>query len=358
MFNSTRLSAVAMMTMLLAPCVQAQNVDGFDPLPGANPIAVAIQPDGKILLGGDFADIAGTVRGRIARLNVDGSLDASFGDPQADFEVKAIAVQPDGKILIGGAFDQVGGQPRHDLARLNVDGSLDTGFADPDLHNGAASGTVWSIALQPDGRILIAGDFTQIGATAQSYLARLNANGALDTDFADPQLCCNVAHSVAVQADDKVLVAGYFSQAGGASHFYLARYSAAGILDAAFPTSAPPGPIGGGMTLGADGSIYVAGGYLTTDQMNTRLVSKLSADGALVTSPASFAATRVCHVSSGRHGDSRANRLTVRFGSLGSPNSRNSEPEMSARNRAVVGSWPRSSSDPPNAKSRPRARFT
>ncbi|MGA9421325.1 MAG: hypothetical protein WBW61_03120, partial [Rhodanobacteraceae bacterium] len=188
----------------------------------------------------------------------------------------------DGRILIGGAFDQAGGQPRHDLARLNADGSLDTSFFDPDLHNGAASGTVWSIALQPDGKVVIAGDFTEIGATAQSYLARLSAAGARDTGFADPQLCCLPARSVALQADGKILVAGSFSHAGGATHFYLARYSTSGSLDTAFPADEPPGPIGSGIAVGADGSIYVDGGYLTTDNMNTRLVSKLSANGALV----------------------------------------------------------------------------
>lgn len=280
---SRSILVAALFTIALsATCAHAQSIDSFNPLPSANPIAVAIQPDSKILLGGDFFDIAGTTRGGVARLNVDGSLDPSFGDPNADNEVRAIAAQLDGKILIGGSFDHVGGQPRHDLARLNADGSLDTSFADPALNNGAASGTVWSIALQPDGKILIAGDFTNIGATAQSYLARLSTTGALDTTFADPQLCCLPARNIALQADGKVLVAGYFSQAGGASHFNLARYSASGVLDAAFPTDEPPGPISGGMSVGPDGSIYVAGGYSTSDDMNLRLVSKLSSGGTLV----------------------------------------------------------------------------
>ncbi|MGA9341995.1 MAG: delta-60 repeat domain-containing protein, partial [Rhodanobacteraceae bacterium] len=277
---SMRLPALVAMT-IFAACARAQSVDPFNPVPNANPFAIAVQADDKILIGGDFSDIDGIVRNQIARLNIDGSVDASFANPEVDSEVKAIVVQPDGKILIGGAFDQVGGQPRHDLARLNPDGSLDMSFADPDLHNGAASGTVWSIALQTDGKIVIAGDFMQIGATAQSYLARLNATGALDTGFADPQLCCLPARSVAVQADGRILVAGFFSQAGGASHFYFARYSTSGVFDAAFPVDDPPGPIGNGMSLGADGSIYVDGGYQTTDQLNTRLVSKLSANGAL-----------------------------------------------------------------------------
>ncbi|MGA9422469.1 MAG: delta-60 repeat domain-containing protein, partial [Rhodanobacteraceae bacterium] len=135
MSASMRFSALAAMT-IFAACARAQSLDSFNPLPGANPIAIALQADGKILIGGDFLDIGGTVRGRVARLNVDGSIDTSFVDPNVDSEVRAIAVQADGRILIGGAFDQAGGQPRHDLARLNADGSLDTSFFDPDLHNG------------------------------------------------------------------------------------------------------------------------------------------------------------------------------------------------------------------------------
>lgn len=82
-----------------------------------------MQADGKMLLGGPFLFIGPTARTRVARLDVDGNLDPTFGDPSVNSEVKAIAVQPDGKILIGGGFDHVGGQPRHYLARLNDDGT-------------------------------------------------------------------------------------------------------------------------------------------------------------------------------------------------------------------------------------------
>jgi uncharacterized delta-60 repeat protein len=177
----------------------------------------------------------------VARLNVDGSVDSDFGDPDAAGDVIAIAVQSDGKLLVGGGFVQVGGVARHYLARLNANGTLDTSFADSNLDGG-----VWSIAVQPDGKVLVAGDFTNIGGTARSYLARLTAVGALDTGFADAQLCCLPARSVALQADGHVLVGGDFSHPGGVSHFYFARYSSGGVFDAAFPASPPPGPLGEG----------------------------------------------------------------------------------------------------------------
>src|SRR5262249_40113691 len=84
--------------------------------------ALAVQPDGKLLLGGFFTQVNGTPRARIARLNADGSLDTSF-DPGsgANNFVQALAVQPDGKVLLGGGFSQVNGTPRNTIARLNGD---------------------------------------------------------------------------------------------------------------------------------------------------------------------------------------------------------------------------------------------
>ena len=277
MQSLARVVASLPLVLTLIQGVGAQTIDAFNPLPQGGPKAIAIQPDGKILLGGSFQNVAGVPLRGLARVNVDGSVDNSFSDPAANSEVIAIAVQPDGKLLVGGDFDQIGGGARHYLARLNGDGTLDASFGDPGL-----DGEVWSIAVQPDGKVLVAGDFLNIGTVAQKYLARLSSSGTLDTSFADPQLCCNVARSLALQADGHVLVGGYFSQAGGVSHFYLARYSSTGAFDAAFPASEPPGPLGDGITVGPDGSIYVVGGYPTSDSANTRLVSKLTSAGALV----------------------------------------------------------------------------
>ena len=135
--------------------------DGFDPNANGAIYAVLVQPDGKILLGGDFTTLApngGTTvpRNHIARLNPDGSLDAAF-NPNADFSVGAFAVQTDGKILVGGSFTSIGGQMRHKFARLDAT----TGLADS--FNPNPDSVVWSITLQADGKIL-AGDFSTASA--------------------------------------------------------------------------------------------------------------------------------------------------------------------------------------------------
>src|SRR5690606_38418527 len=89
--------------------------------PGANDFvfSFALQPDGKVLVGGLFTELGGQPRNRLARLTPDGSLDATF-NPGADAAVWSLAVQPDGKVLVGGFFTQLGGQPRNRLARLSL----------------------------------------------------------------------------------------------------------------------------------------------------------------------------------------------------------------------------------------------
>jgi uncharacterized delta-60 repeat protein len=256
---------------LAASCAQAQSIDAYAPQPLGTVTTAAMQADGKTLLGGPFLFIDSIARTRVARLNVDGSVDMTFNDPVVNSEVKTIAVQPDGKILIGGSFDNVGGQTRHYLARLNDDGSLDTSFADPALDD-----AVWSIAIQPDGRILAGGDFTHIGGTARNYAARFDANGSFDTSFGDPQLCCLPVRAVVLQPDGRVVIGGVFSQAGGVNdHFYLARYSSSGVFDPSFP-NVPDSVVllANDIVIAPDGSLFLSGS-------GDPAIRKLNADGTL-----------------------------------------------------------------------------
>jgi uncharacterized delta-60 repeat protein len=193
---------------------------------------VALQPDGKIIIGGSFTNINGTSRNNIARLNSDGSVDLSF-DPGAgtDYSVYRVIREPDGKILVAGGFESCGGAVRRYFARLNADGSLDTGF-DPDL-NGYPS-----IALQKDGRILVGGYITMVGGVPRNYLARLNPDGSLDDSF-NTIAVDDYLSSVTALADGKVLIGGYFTNVNGFSRNHFARLNADGSLDLTFN---PPGP--------------------------------------------------------------------------------------------------------------------
>ena len=161
---------------LSASRVSAQSaLDGFNPNANSTVRAVAVQPDGKILISGEFTTVMGVARNRIARLNTDGTLDMIF-NPNADAGVYAIAVQPDGSIVVGGGFSNIGGQSRSRIARLDGVSGL------PDSWNPNANSIIVSLTLQPDGKILAGGNFATIGGQSRSLFARLsNDTAALST---------------------------------------------------------------------------------------------------------------------------------------------------------------------------------
>ena len=142
-------------------------------------------------------------RKSIARLERDGSVDRTLDLSAVGGLISAIVVQPDGKILIGGEFTMVQGVVRNRIARLNADGTLDTGF------NPNSSGPICSIAIQADGKILAGGNFTNIGGQSRNDIARLNAStGAADSLNPNAN---NDVYTIVVQADGKILAGGAFS---------------------------------------------------------------------------------------------------------------------------------------------------
>src|SRR5437667_58112 len=180
-------------------------------------ICVTVQADGKILVGGSFTTLGGGgsgmyTRNFIGRLYADGTLDNNF-DPGANSSVRAVALQPDGKILLGGDFTTLGGggighTARSRLGRLNPDGTLENSF-DP-----GANRPVLALELQPDGKILVGGSFSALtgtgsGSTPRNRIGRLNPDGTVDTGF-DPGANRPV-RVLAVQANGKILVGGDFT---------------------------------------------------------------------------------------------------------------------------------------------------
>jgi uncharacterized delta-60 repeat protein len=205
--------------------------------------SVAVQSDGKVLVGGLFASFNGTVRTSMARLHLNGPLDSSF-NPGAGVSasVYALAVRSDSKVLIGGNFSTINGQIRNQVARLNDDGSVDHGF-DPGA--GFTGGNVLALAEQPDGKVVIAGNFTMINGAPRNYVARLAAKGTLDVTFNPGQGPDNVVFAVALQPDGKVLIGGRFTAVNGTLRGGIARLNLDGSLDAGFGTGT-----------GGTGSVY------------------------------------------------------------------------------------------------------
>ncbi len=240
---------------------------------------MAIQTDGKIVIGGFFFVVNGQNRYWLARLNANGTLDTAF-NPAVDSLVTGLIIQSDGKILVAGSFATVGGQARHGLARLNSTGTLDSTF-----NAGAIEGRINSIAVQPDGKILVGGSFSAIGGQPRTNLARLNVNGMLDTDFSpattgsygDPNVT-----ALAVQADGKVVIAGYFTAVNGLPRQQIARLNADGSLDPLFNPGAGSPPTC--LAIQGDGKILMSAGVAITRLNPTEETSEtLSADSATVT---------------------------------------------------------------------------
>ena len=276
----------------------------FDPRLGVDGRvnAVAVQPDGKVIIGGGFTTVKGLVRPGLARLNADGSGDSSFNPGAgANAAVRQIALQPDGRVLIGGDFYWDNGTFRNNVARLQADGSLDSSF-NPDLPPGVdisgaydGSTATAAFALQPDGKVLVVGVSTQLdicgdancGPSFSYFVIRLNPNGSRDTSF-DPTLGDHflsveeTMDTVAVQPDGKVLVGGTFRGIKGTNRNGIARLNADESLDGSFnPVTGVSGGSVSSIAVQSDGKVLVGGYFTTVNGTNRNNMARLNADGSL-----------------------------------------------------------------------------
>ena len=252
------------------------NLDlAFNPGLGANAnvLAIALQSDGKVIAAGDFTSFDGTSCGSVIRLEPGGTADFSFNTGMgATQTVKCVLVQPDGKILIGGDFLAFNGTPRGRIARLNSNGSLDSSF-NPGT---GANGTVECLAVQRDGGIIVGGQFSSLDGISRGRLARLDVNGRLDTNFtanADGSVL-----SVAVNADDRIVVGGEFFTVQGISRPRIARLHANGTVDLTFDPGVGANDIVNTVVFQTDGQILAGGFFNTMNGVGRSSVARLESD--------------------------------------------------------------------------------
>jgi uncharacterized delta-60 repeat protein len=247
--------------------------------------AIAIQSDGKIILGGEFATFNGTIVNSIVRLNADGTMSLSDLLTEAALSannfIYAIAVQSDGKILLGGAFTTWNGATVNRIVRLNTDGTRDTAFT---TNTGtAANNLVYAIAVQSDGKILVGGFFVTWNGATVNYIVRLNADGTRDTAFTTNtgNAANSLIYAIAVQSDGKILVGGFFTTWNGATVNYIVRLNADGTRDTAFTTNTGAGANGGVFSIAvqSDGKILVGGTFTTWNGATVNSIVRLNADG-------------------------------------------------------------------------------
>jgi uncharacterized delta-60 repeat protein len=264
------------------------NADGsldtsFNPGTGANStvFSTAIQADGKIIIGGGFTQYNGVGRNRIARLNGDGSLDTSFNlGSGVGNTVETTAIQANGKIIIGGNFSTYNGVGRNRIARLNPDGSLDTSF-DPGT---GANSTVFSTAIQEDGKIIIGGGFTQYNGVTKNRITRLNADGGLNTSFNPGTGANSTVFSTAIQVDGKIIIAGQFTEYNGLGRNRIARLNTDGSLDTFFNPGTGASNTVQTTAIQSDGKIIIGGLFTQYDGVAINRIARLNADGSLDTS--------------------------------------------------------------------------
>ncbi len=186
--------------------------------------AVAVQPDGAVVLGGWFTHVDGVPRSNLARQRPDGSLDTSW-NPATDGLVLALAIDAAGAVYVGGEFARIGGQPRDNLAKLSAAGSLIAGWR-PD-----PGGKVLALHLSDDEWLYAGGSFDDIGGMPHRGLARVaTVDAAVDPSWA-PLASSPFGHITTIATNrvgDHVFVGGSFGLIGGQNRPMIAKLSASG----------------------------------------------------------------------------------------------------------------------------------
>jgi uncharacterized delta-60 repeat protein len=272
---------------------------------------VGVQSDGKIVLGGS-ADFTGTSpQFAVTRYTATGTLDTTYGNHGVarsnfayDSRAFAMAIQPsDGKILVGGTMFQTSTYAYDTLARFNVDGSLDTSFGSGGMVTdfGAWEAQVDGIAIQPDGKIITVGGVGPNDLAVQMTLVRYNPDGTRDTSFGAAQTGVVMvpkiagAHhtegmSVVIQPDGKIVAAGW-AWMFGYGQWVVSRLNSDGSLDTTFGSGGTVatligniGPWAGpSVSLQTDGKIVVAGTSHPAQDTYNFAVARYNTDGSLDT---------------------------------------------------------------------------
>ncbi len=240
-----------------------------------NVYAVLRQPDGQLLVAGCLT-AGGTPNVMVARLNTDGTQDFSFspllnnGDdcslPSNNYAALALALLPDGRIVVGGEFyyfvDPLAQAPNLALLRTN-------GLPDRPVY---ADGPVFALASQPDGRVLIGGAFSAVNDTSPAYIARMNPDTSIDGSF--NAAVNGVVRAVGVRADGKIFIGGDFTVADGVARTYLALLGGQGEAQQNFhhDIDAPVQAI----AVQSDGKVAFGGQFTTVDGLPHAHVARVS----------------------------------------------------------------------------------
>jgi uncharacterized delta-60 repeat protein len=263
-----------------------------DNLSGLNEpvVLTAIQSDGKIVIGGEFTTFNGVTANNIIRLNSDGTRDASFNaNTGSGFNnsVNSMAIQSDGKIIVGGNFTTFNGVTVNGIVRLNSDGTRDTAFTTNTgtgfSYYSSTFSLLFGIAIQSDGKIVIVGFFTEFNGATVNFIVRLNSDGTRDTTFTtnNGSGFNDYTLSVAIQSDGKIVIGGNFTYLNNTATNRIVRLNSNGTIDTAFATNTGSGANESvsSLAIQSDGKIIVGGSFTTFNGVTVNRIVRLNSDG-------------------------------------------------------------------------------
>ncbi|MBK8368441.1 MAG: T9SS type A sorting domain-containing protein [Bacteroidetes bacterium] len=248
-----------------------------------NVATIVVQNDGKVIIGGTFTSYNGTNINRIARINTDGSLDGTFNVGSGfNGTITKLLLQSDGKIIAVGNFTTYKGSTKNRIVRLNSDGSVDATF---NVGTGTAS-QIYAAALQSDGMVIIAGTFTSYNGTSISRIARLNTNGSIDTNFNPGTGPSDWTYGIAVQPDGKIIIVGNFLSYNGTTVNRVARLNSDGSLENNLTFNAGTAVSAAatyvyGLALQSDGKIIIGGSFTTFNGVTKNRLVRLNTNGSI-----------------------------------------------------------------------------
>lgn len=240
--------------------------------------SIVVLADNSILIGGSFTSYNGSSRSGILKLNADGTLDTGFAPSGLNGPSRAlskITVQPDGKILIGGGFTSYNGTYRNNIARLNADGSLDATFS----ANAIGMNSVADLKVAADGKIYVGGNALNSSNTG---LRRLYPDGTVDGSFNAALGGSSGIHAMLLLPSGTILAGGFTYLESAGYNNYLAALTPTGQIDTTFMNNMGSGPGGySGYELleAPDGKILVASRFLTFDGQYRPAIARLHPNG-------------------------------------------------------------------------------
>ncbi|MCV9927698.1 T9SS sorting signal type C domain-containing protein [Flavobacterium sp. LS1R49] len=259
------------------------NFDSGSGPASASVLTLATSSDGSWFVGGSFSVFDSQNQGRLAKIDSDGALDSGYLTAGVGFDnsVSKIISLQDNKAMVFGSFTKFNGEPSLRIACLLEDGSSDIGF---NLNGSGANNAIKTAVLQPNNKIVIAGSFTNYNGKICNRITRILANGSIDEGFTIGTGFNNQVYALALQADSKIIVAGNFTSYNGISAIRIARLKTDGTIDSDFVSGLGANALIEALFIQPDGKILVGGRFDTFNGHVSPGLVRLNSNGSIDTS--------------------------------------------------------------------------